>query len=354
MSKPIISVIIPVYNAELYLKRCLDSVVGQTYEHLEIILVDDASTDNSYSVCSEYSSIDSRIILLQQKNSGQSFARNKGLEAATGTYVMFVDADDWLDTNACSTVLDAMIQNDPDVVLFTYSREYEGASLRKNIFDGNKIFDEQDCKAIHRRFAGIIGKELSNPENSDSLAPVWNKLYKRSIIQTNNILFEDVREIVSYEDGLFNLHYFMYVKKAIYLDVALYKYWRSNLSSTTKTYYEDLIPKFKALFSKIDLFISQHHLPDEYKDGLSNRIALNLITVSLKTVSNANPLSFSEKNKYLKRVLDDTVYKNAVRSLKIEYMPVHWKLYFLCARFKCSFLLLLLSFAIKYRINRNS
>ena len=352
MNIPDISIIVPVYNASEYLERCIYSLINQSLNNIEIILIDDGSTDNSIEICQKYSGCDNRIKIYKQKNSGQSIARNKGIEIAEAPFLMFVDSDDWIDTDTCECLLDRIVGEGADVVIFTYSREYENKSLKKNIFNGDKSFDENECKNLHRRFAGIIGDELHNPENSDSLAPVCTKMYKKSIIIENKLRFEDIREIVSYEDGLFNLNYFKFVKKCIYIDRTFYKYWRSNLKSTTKKYYVDLIPKFKVLFQKIDNYIINNSLPAEYNEGLSNRIALNLITVCLKTVSNSNPISLLSKLKYISCVLNDSVYSVAIQNLKTDKMPIHWRIYYWAAKNKFAIFVLFFAFIIKFKVNR--
>src|SRR5690554_2572883 len=111
MSQSLLSVIIPIYNAEEFLVRCLNSVVNQTYQELEIILINDGSTDNSRSICEEYARIDSRILLLNKKNGGQSSARNAGLDIARGDYITFVDSDDYIDSDTYAVNMDYLIKN---------------------------------------------------------------------------------------------------------------------------------------------------------------------------------------------------------------------------------------------------
>ena len=114
-----ISVIIPVYNVELYIKQCLDSVINQTYTDLQIIIIDDGSTDGSKAICEEYANRDSRMVFISQENAGVSSARNKGIEQATGEWISFVDADDWLELNAYEKILDYSNKYDtPDLIFF--------------------------------------------------------------------------------------------------------------------------------------------------------------------------------------------------------------------------------------------
>ena len=129
MDNPLISVIVPVYNVEPYLRKCLDSIVNQTYKNLDIILVDDGSTDNSGAICDEYTQKDDRIIVIHQANAGQSAARNAALDTMRGEYVMFVDSDDWLEIEACETSLASIIDHHADIVCFGHRRCYPSGHI---------------------------------------------------------------------------------------------------------------------------------------------------------------------------------------------------------------------------------
>ena len=135
--EPLISVIIPVYKVEKYLKRCIDSVINQTYKNLEIILVDDGSPDNCPKICDDYSKKDKRIKVIHKKNGGVSAARNKGLKLSNGDYIVFVDSDDWLEYNFVEEMLTNLRKNKVDYffVLYQYT-----ASFHKNPFDKPTIF----------------------------------------------------------------------------------------------------------------------------------------------------------------------------------------------------------------------
>ena len=120
MTCPSISVIVPVYNAESYLRRCIDSIINQTYTNLEIILINDESPDNSGAICNEYAKNDNRIIVVHQANIGPGGARNTGVKIATGNYIAFVDADDYLDLSAYENLIPFILENDLDVVGFDH------------------------------------------------------------------------------------------------------------------------------------------------------------------------------------------------------------------------------------------
>ncbi|MDO4555751.1 MAG: glycosyltransferase [Lachnospiraceae bacterium] len=234
-----ISIIVPVYNGEKYLEQCLDSLVEQTYTNIEIICINGSSNDNSLKILNQYAKIDSRIKVITRENKGVSISRNEGLNVATGEFILFVDADDWIEKNTCEIVLQEFLRNKTDIVMWSYIREFQNNSQPKKIFDYDRIeYSENDVKQLHRRFIGLIGKELEKVENADALCPVWGKLYKREIIEEYRIRFIDIRDIGTYEDGLFNLEYFAHVKKAVYIQQYLYHYRKDNPASITSKYKE--------------------------------------------------------------------------------------------------------------------
>lgn len=346
LDKHTISIIIPVYNSEQYLEKCLNSIIEQTYKQLEIICVDDDSTDNSLVILEKYAAIDDRIKVIHKKNEGVSIARNTGLDNAYGDYVLFVDSDDWIEKTTCEIALQNLIEQNTDLVLWTYIRERKGESKKKEIFDSDLVFNEEEVqKKLHRRMIGVIDGELAHPENADALCTVWGKLYKRSIISRYNIKFYDIREIGTYEDGLFNLAYFQYVKRAIFLNKYLYHYRRSNDISITESYDENLFQKWGKLFDLMDKYIVRNELPVEYREALNNRISLSLIPLGINEMTRKCPIK--DKIKRIKQIICQKEYIMAIRSLKVEYMPVHWKVFFKAGQRQNAFVIFMMLCAIQ-------
>lgn len=162
---PLLSVIIPVYNAMPYLKKCLDSVVKQTYKNLEILLVDDGSTDESPALCDAYAKTDDRIKVIHKENEGLVRARKTGVSIAAGEYITYVDADDWIDTDAYERILSSSLKNNADLILYGLAEEYEDASVEKeNLFEegyyakkeiAEKLYPAMLCNDVFFQF-GII------------------------------------------------------------------------------------------------------------------------------------------------------------------------------------------------------
>lgn len=165
---PLVSVIIPVYNVEKYLHQAVDSILLQTYPHLEVILVDDGSRDTSGRICDEYAQKDPRVKVIHQANAGLSAARNAGLDAAGGDYIYFIDSDDYVDTVLCKTVLDAFTRHDADIVVFDCIRVDEnGANLNAMENRHGIVSDKEE----------MISELLSGNINDYA----WNKMYKRQV-----------------------------------------------------------------------------------------------------------------------------------------------------------------------------
>ena len=330
--KPLVSIIVPVYNVEDYLEKCLDNLICQTYENIEIILIDDGSTDKSSQICDEYAAKDS-IAVIHKTNEGVSAARNDGLKAANGQLIMFVDSDDWIETDTCEIAVSAMEESGADVVMWSYISENNGNQSPKTIFGSDTVFEGTDVtEKLHRRLFGLMGEELAHPEYADSLCPVWGKLYKKELIMNNNISFVGLSEIGSYEDGLFNIEVFSQIKKAVYLNKCLYHYRKENTSSVTSGYRKDLFEKWQNLFDLMQKYIDKNNLSSDYQSALNNRIALSILGLGLNIMS-CN-CSAVKKIKMIKEIIKSKRYKKAYKDLCFNYFPVHWKLFYGCAKYK--------------------
>ncbi len=341
MSQPLISIVIPVYNIENCISQCLESLVNQTYKNLEIICVNDGSTDGSLAILQSYAEKDERVIVIDKKNEGVSRARNDALKRATGDYLLFVDSDDWIDLDTCETVVSKTQENDVDVVIFGYMREYENASKPSSIFDGDRTFDEQQCNdELFRRILGLTGEALKHPERGDSLSSVWGRLYKRSLISDNNLQFEDLSVIGTNEDGLMNLQIFYNVKSAVYIDKPFYHY-RKNIGATVATKYkEKLFSQWQILIEQMQKFIDDHDCDETCKQALSNRRALSIIGLGFNV--SRSKKGFFGKVKELRYILKDERYRRAYKELPFNYFPIYWKLYFGLAKRRFAMALLIL------------
>ena len=235
MNQPLVSIILPVYNAQNHLARCVGSICAQTYRNIEIIILNDGSKDQSLPVCEEFRQKDSRILLVDKANSGVSDTRNLGLKLASGKYVEFVDSDDYLDPDFTERLVAAAEENEADFVIAPYKMVIPaGASKPDQVLD--KIQDELGVMSVARPPevreygflpAGVYDKDtfalrLMDKPASYFYSVLWNKLYRRDILTGNDIQF--VSEMRWAEDLVFNLRYIQYAERFVAIDKPGYYY----------------------------------------------------------------------------------------------------------------------------------
>lgn len=235
MNQPLVSIILPVYNAQSHLARCVGSICAQTYRNIEIIILNDGSKDQSLPVCEEFRQKDPRILLVDKANSGVSDTRNLGLKLASGKYVEFVDSDDYLDPDFTERLVAAAEENEADFVIAPYKMVIPaGASKPEQVLD--KIQDELGVMSVARPPevreygflpAGVYDKDtfalrLMDKPASYFYSVLWNKLYRRDILTGNDIQF--VSEMRWAEDLVFNLRYIQYAQRFVAIDKPGYYY----------------------------------------------------------------------------------------------------------------------------------
>lgn len=233
-----ISVIVPVYNVEKYLKECIESIIKQTYKNIEILLIDDGSTDNSGSICDEYAKKDNRIKVVHQVNGGLSNARNTGLEESTGEYIMFCDSDDFFTPIACEVLLNEIEDKKADYVIANYQNCSEDSTLWSN-----PVFSKEKFKNF----------KLSIKDYKNSFfimnSGVWNKIFRKSFIDKLNLKFI---EKLPAEDAMFTTYCFIKSKKVYYIDDIVYIYRQregdSISTSASFNYFDGINKAYKIIY----------------------------------------------------------------------------------------------------------
>lgn len=325
-----ISIIVPVYNVERYLKQALRSLVGQTYTDLQIICIDDGSTDGSLSILQGFAQADSRVEIHSQRNMGLSGARNAGLGYVKGEYLMFLDPDDWMELDTCEKALELMQGENADLVFWGYVKEYEDRSEWVQVWSQQREFEGDAMPILRRRLLGMTAQELAHPEWMDSLGTAWGKLYRSDIFQQYHIRYVDTAEIGSAEDVLANLYYLAHSHKAIYTPDIVYHYRKTNVSALTKTYKPRLKQQWQRLFAYMREWATEFDSSAEAFEVLGNRIAHAVISLGLNELSSAG--SKLDQMRRVSRILSAEWYRKAVKNLDLSYMPVHWKAFFFCAK----------------------
>lgn len=207
-----ISIIVPVYNVEKYLEECLESIINQTYSNIEIIIINDGSTDNSKFICETYKRKDNRIELLNKKNGGLSSARNMGLLYSTGEYVLFIDSDDYIRLDMCEILVKHIIETGADIIWFNYYN----LDNKNNIKYNNLVKEYKLYNELNR----VFWKDLLYKYKLNEV--VWNKIYKRNIIP-NKVFFEGKihEDTFAFIQILKNATKIKMIKESLY-------YYRSN------------------------------------------------------------------------------------------------------------------------------
>ena len=230
--KPKISVIVPAYNVEKYIEESLNSIINQTLKDIEIIIINDGSTDKSTEIINEISRNDSRVIVINQKNSGVSKARNIGMMLAKGDYISFIDSDDYIETDMLEKMYRAAEKYDCDIVQCNYAIDNNGE--RREVVQNikpNKLLKENEI--IEYIKTGLIDGSLATY--------VWNKIFKRQFLRDNDLMFKE--DLNMFEDWYFIMDIITYTKKMIFLPENLYNYRIAPNSLSRKYIYnhEDLI-----------------------------------------------------------------------------------------------------------------
>lgn len=286
-----ISVIVPVYNVENYLEKCVHSILKQTYSNLEIILIDDGSTDKSGSICDDLSNNDSRIIVVHTKNRGLSAARNKGIDLSTGEFIIFVDSDDFINEYMIEILYGNLIQNKADISICKFEKVHDNIEILKGneqIVDNNPIVmsGRQALKQLYK-------------ENFIYYVVAWNKLYKRS-------LFEDLsyREGKIHEDEFIIHHLFYASKTIVFTKIPLYHYVIRDGSITNSTFRIQKLDILDALQER-SVFYRENGITECIRENEYNYVIyfFNLYVTALKINRNDKKLK-----KYKKIFLKELYY----------------------------------------------
>lgn len=278
-----ISVIVPVYNVERYLEKCIDSIIGQTYSNLEIILINDASTDNSCYICNKYKEIDKRIVLINnEKNLGLSATRNKGIQIATGKYLVFVDSDDWINANMIQRLYNLITEYNACIVQCNYVKVFD-----ENIDENDNLKKNKEIKVLNNLEALEI---MYNPDGVDVV--VWNKIYKID-------LFKDIRfpDTKIHEDE-FVTYKLLDISNSIVLTNESMYFYRERIGSITNSEFNikrlDII---EAIEEKVFYFKTKKY---KYLELISLRQLQNILIHYYVFVYESN---INNKNIYLDRIV---------------------------------------------------
>lgn len=318
MGKHKVSIIVPVYNVEKYLVRCLESLINQTLKEIEIILVDDGSTDGSPKICDEYAEKDSRIVVVHKQNEGLGMARNSGLALAQGEYVVFVDSDDFVVTNAYEEMYEVIKSNKADMLMAGYYQFDTEKDLSREIkiFSEKKVIENDDAKKMSYQMVGSAPSEVTDEKIGMS---VWKNMYSRAFLQRHQIVFCSEREFVS-EDAIFHLVAVPKMKKIVVVNKSYYYYCKNAGPSLSSTFRESKFSEYKKLYQKEHNLLEVANLLTEGRVYIA-RMFLGNVRAHIKQLSCYKAYSWRKKKEIMKTIINDELLNDILNWYPYEQNP---------------------------------
>lgn len=306
---PEVSIIVPVYNAEKYLNRCIDSLLNQTFTDFEILLVDDGSTDNSYNICSEYEKLDNRVKVIQLNHCGVARIRNQAMKIAEGKYLMFCDSDDYVEDTWIETLYNAIIEYPDSLVLSGYN-------------EINLVTNKSKKLALND-----INKPTFYPLDESYLFiknvliyTVWNKIFLRSTIINNNLTHDTI--VREGSDVLFVMKYIKYCQNILYLPSFTYNYLYNGTPTIIRSFDAHRYNSLGKIYLSFLDIVDKKDIPE-----LSNKYFDRFIDCISYVHDERNTESKRLKIKYSNFILRDKAFRTALKNTKKGY--ISWKLKFI-------------------------
>jgi len=327
-----VSIIVPVYKTEEYLDQCVQSLISQTYREIEIILVNDGSPDGSGEICNRYAREYPKLVkVIHQKNQGVAAARNTGMDAATGEWVMFVDSDDWVEPAMVEVMLSKSHAESCEICVCGYSSDYPTHKIEYNMkkLSGYSLTPGDKTQLISKvllstEWIGGYG------EHADLTGP-WAKLYRMNLIKGNSIRFP--KDIILSEDIIFNLYAMQLSAKIAFCEGVFYRH-RVNPQSATKRYQSMAFASTDLFISALEIFVNLFYQKGEakiiYYTGATYAM-FNAITRTYRAVG--APYSLKEKLRNIKKVKRNKVYRDIIKNASARYLPPGDRLRLMLIRF---------------------
>ncbi len=340
----LITVIIPVYKVKKeYLDCCIESIYKQDVNDIEIILVDDGSPDDSGVYCDEYAEKDHRIKVIHKVNGGSASARNVGIKNATGKWIMFIDADDWIESDLFQDFIALSPANDIDIVIFPGYTEY----VNKTIADPS-VFEDKRLFSTREEIDELEVKSLSmaaNTPNTASIISVWGKFFRTEFLHTYNLLQDE--QMIYYEDAIYSLETYEKASKIIYMGKKYYHY-RQVSSNKTNKYRENAEMEEELLLKRIIEFIETQKKDVKLLHSYHLRVLICIQLCFFQKYYNTE-YSKGHRRKAFIGFLSSSPYKEALREINISELKKSFKVKYLCFKYHMFFTLLLIEKMYKHK-----
>lgn len=324
-----VSIVIPIYNTEKFLNRCIESTLNQSHNNVEVILVDDESPDNCPAMCDEWAKKDSRIKVVHKKNAGLGMARNSGIEVATGDYVIFLDSDDYIHRDTCKTAIKAIEDNGTDICCYSCTNVYSNREYPANI----------------SRICGVYKNEqVINPFLTNSIAasehrqekPIFVSacmvMYKAYIFKTLGLRFLSERDYLN-EDLIFRIELCKLIKSLVIIPNPFYYYYHNEGTLTTR-YKANRFDATIIMFEKVNDEIKEFDLPELYRRS-QRALMVNLIVCLKHEILFAKENGLFKALKNIKTICKNDTVQEVLHTYPIDRMPKKQKFLFKAIQHKC-------------------
>ncbi|MEC1500409.1 glycosyltransferase [Bacillus sonorensis] len=334
MENPAVSLLVAVYNTEAFLPNCLQSLLSQTLKNIEIIIVNDGSTDGSQKIIDHFARKDGRIKVIKQENQGLGAVRNKGIDEASGEYLAFIDSDDWIEADYCQAMYEKAKAEEAELVICDYAVEMQGT--------GKTI-----CPEIGKNYAGkpknaYIADLLKGKVSGFS----WNKLYKRSLIEQHQLTFPLRGELENIEDQYFSFRCLLFAEAAAFVTKPLYHY-RVHLASIVQKYQAGLFEDGLTLYGANLDCLAKHGKLQTLEDALDVFIVNHGLSSILNECKSLNKKSGAQKYKNIRRICASPEFRKNIPAVDPEVFDSKQKLLLLLIR--CRLMPAVYGFAALYQ-----
>lgn len=318
-----ISVIVTIYNTpEQYLRKCIESIINQTLTEIEIILINDGSNEQTKKICEEFQKKDNRIQLINQKNKGESVARNVGIEHSTTEHITFVDSDDWIEPNMCEKIINYIkqIKKDYEMIIFNCYVDYPKKSIKNMFYPKSDLLDKKDIEQIQLQNIEKGITQYYPPEANISVP--WAKVYNKNFIINEQLKF--IPNIIRMPDALFNMEAFEKANKIYVLQEYLYHYQKNDFAICQR-YSKDTITYYETYIEFVKKYIEQYHKNEKFVDTLNIKIVTSIDKYMYNYFFHKDNPQKDIKNEF-KKLLNKEVYTNAMKNVKTKYLSIYQKL----------------------------
>lgn len=335
-----VSIIVPVYNVEPYLDRCMQSLLKQTLKEIEIIMVDDESPDHCPQLCEDYKAKYSNVKVVHKKNGGLGFARNSGLEVAKGEYVAFIDSDDFVDTDMFQHLYEYAIENNCDAVFCGYNIYKDAEHIRKMQENTDYILrrGKDDVKKV---LLDMVGPEPSYHSDAKLLMSVWRAIYSHKVIEDNHLRFVSERVYIA-EDIMWHID-FLPCCQCVGLIPQTHYYYCDNGTSLTRTYRADRFQKELFLYHTQEEKLREAGYGEaEFRTRLNRQLLMKTRVCISQQVTFLKQLGYIKARDNIRDIVQSPEVQAIMKTYPYRLLPMRHRLFFLLVKFRLYDLLIVL------------